>query len=218
MLLIFFAEGGVGFAAMVAGANTMLLVLRILRRQVAVVAQHLAQSGKPRGGGYMADLATHGIDGQRRGLRKIRDAVAVGQHDRLMIALVVEQPAIAFCTQRLDLITIMHVQTASCRQRQQLGGELLWTQPTAGRIGYAAAAGLDAGQLRGLIRRHRAGDIRGQLQGQHLGDFVRAFFIPAKLGDPAPLMIEQHRQRVVGAAGEGKGGREKARQRRIVLA
>lgn len=46
----------------------------------------------------MADLATHGIDGQRRGLRKIRDAVAVGQHDRLMIALVVEQPAIAFCT------------------------------------------------------------------------------------------------------------------------
>jgi hypothetical protein len=31
-------------------------------------------------------------------------------------------------------------------------------------------------------------------------------------------MIEQHRQRVVGAAGEGKGGREKARQRRIVLA
>ena len=31
-------------------------------------------------------------------------------------------------------------------------------------------------------------------------------------------MIEQHRQRVVGAAGEGRGGRESARQRRIVLA
>ena len=78
VLLIFFAEGGVGFAAMVAGANTMLLVLRILRRQVAIVAQHSAQGGKPRGGGYMADPATHGIDGQRRGLRKIRDAVAAG--------------------------------------------------------------------------------------------------------------------------------------------
>jgi hypothetical protein len=79
-------------------------------------------------------------------LRKIRDAVAVGQHHRLMIALLVEQPAIAFRAQRLDLITIMHVQTASCRQRQQLGGELLRAQPAAGRIGDAAAAGLDAGQ------------------------------------------------------------------------
>lgn len=40
VLLIFFAEGGVGFPAVVAGANAVLLILRILWRQVAVVAQH----------------------------------------------------------------------------------------------------------------------------------------------------------------------------------
>ncbi|MCS5948761.1 hypothetical protein LNP05_23515 [Klebsiella pneumoniae subsp. pneumoniae] len=40
----------------------------------------------------------------------------------------------------------MHVQSARGRQRQQLGGELLRAQPAAGRIGDAAAAGIDAGQ------------------------------------------------------------------------
>ena len=61
VLLIFFAEGGVGFPAVVAGANAVLLILRILWRQVAVVAQHLAQGGKPRGGGNMADLAAKNL-------------------------------------------------------------------------------------------------------------------------------------------------------------
>ena len=69
----------VGFPAVVAGANAVLLILRILWRQVAVVAQHLAQGGKPRGGGNMADLAANRVDRQLGGLRKTSDAVAVRQ-------------------------------------------------------------------------------------------------------------------------------------------
>ena len=161
MLLIFFAEGGVGFPAVVAGANAVLLILRILWRQVAVVAQHLAQGGKPRGGGNMADLAANRVDRQLGCLRKTSDAVAVRQNHRLMIALLIEQPAIALRAERFDGITIVHVQSARGRQRQQLGGELLRAQPAAGRIGDAAAAGIDAGQPGNLFRRHRAGDVRG---------------------------------------------------------
>lgn len=82
VLLIFFAEGGVGFPAVVAGANAVLLILRILWRQVAVVAQHLAQGGKPRGGGNMADLAANRVDRQLGGLPKTSDAVAVRQNHR----------------------------------------------------------------------------------------------------------------------------------------
>ena len=161
VLLIFLAEGGVGLPAMVAGANTVLLILRIMRRQVAIVAQHLAQGGKPRGGRYMTDLAANRVDRQLRGLRKIRDAVAVRQHHRLMIALLIEQPTIALRAERFNVITIVHVQSASGRQRQQFGGELLRAQPAAGRISDAAAAGIDAGQPDNLFRRHRAGDVRG---------------------------------------------------------
>lgn len=37
---------------------------------------------------------------------------------------------------------------------------------------------------------------------------MRAFLIPAELGNTAPLVIEHHRQRVIHSAGEGKGGRK----------
>ena len=44
VLLIFFAEVGVGFPAVVAGANAVLLILRILWRQVAVSTWRRAAS------------------------------------------------------------------------------------------------------------------------------------------------------------------------------
>ena len=41
MLLIVLVEGHLALAAMIAGADTVLLIIRILRREIAVVAQHL---------------------------------------------------------------------------------------------------------------------------------------------------------------------------------
>ncbi len=157
----------------------------------------------------MADLAANRVDRQLGCLRKISDAVAVRQNHRLMIALLIEQPAIALRAERFDGITIVHVQSARGRQRQQLGGELLRAQPAAGRIGDAAAAGIDAGQPGNLFRCHRAGDVRGKFSASIWAILCALFLIPAELGNTAPLVIEHHRQRVIHSAGEGKGGRKK---------
>ena len=64
LLLIRFAVLHICFTAMVAGADAVMAVGRILRRQVAVVTQHLTQFAQLGGGRNMAYLAADRINRQ----------------------------------------------------------------------------------------------------------------------------------------------------------
>ncbi|MNL31425.1 hypothetical protein D3C87_1532120 [compost metagenome] len=64
-LLLFFAVFGGGLAALVTGADTVLLIIGIHRRQIAVVTQHLLQCTQLRRGRNMGYLTAHRINRQR---------------------------------------------------------------------------------------------------------------------------------------------------------
>ncbi|VAF90525.1 Uncharacterised protein [Enterobacter hormaechei] len=64
LLLIRFAVLHICFTAMVAGTDAVMAVGRILRRQVAVVTQHLTQFAQLGGGRNMAHLAADRINRQ----------------------------------------------------------------------------------------------------------------------------------------------------------
>ncbi len=84
LTLIFFAPDGAFVTPVIAGANTVLLIMRILRRQIAVEALHLTQRREGGGGGNMTDLPPDGIHRQRLGLIKTVNLMAVRQNDGLM--------------------------------------------------------------------------------------------------------------------------------------
>ena len=80
----------------------------------------------------------------------------------------------------------------------------------------AAASGLYARPLRDRFGADRMGNSIRQAQRQHLANFLLTFLVVPQLGDPAPVMIEIDGQGVIQSTGEGKRGREKVGQRRVV--
>ncbi|SUG30355.1 Uncharacterised protein [Salmonella enterica subsp. arizonae] len=82
--LIFFAPDGAFITPVIAGANTVLPIIRVLRRKIAVIAQHLAQRGERGRSGNMTYLTTDGINRQRLGLIKTINLMAVRQDYSIM--------------------------------------------------------------------------------------------------------------------------------------
>ena len=206
---------------MIAGPDAVMAVRRILRRQIAVIAQHLAQFAERRRGGDMAYLAADRINRQRCCLDKLADVMPVGQHNAGMARLLaISKTQIpAFCpAERFHLVGIMRRQPARLRQGNDRRGQFSRTQPAAERVLNAPTPGFYASGVRHLLRTDRAGNLFRQAQRQHLRDLLLALLIPAELCHATPVVVECHWQRVVQAAGEGKGRGEKLEQGRIVCA